>query len=92
MKLTWDEAKRATNLAKHLVDFADADFFDWGRALVVEDVRRNYGEARFVALGPLGMTLYSLAFTRRGQEIRIISLRKASRKERKSYEQKTSHA
>ena len=51
---SFDPAKAASNKALHGVDFADARDFDWETALVVEDVRRDYGEKRYVALGMIG--------------------------------------
>ena len=48
MPYTWDEAKRSANLAKHGVDFADAERFVWETALVSASLRR---EARGRALG-----------------------------------------
>jgi uncharacterized DUF497 family protein len=55
-----------------------------GRVLfVVEDNRFDYGETRFVAIGNIGYTAYTMAFTPRGRNVRIISLRLASREERK---------
>lgn len=40
---TWDEAKRVANLAKHELDFAVAEGFDWDTALTAVDERRDYG-------------------------------------------------
>jgi uncharacterized protein len=56
-------------------------------ALIVADDRTDYGEPRWIAIGRVGDGLYSLAHTFRGEHIRVISLRKASRKERTLYEQ-----
>lgn len=86
MRLTWDEAKRRANLEKHGIDFAAADAFEWKSAIVVDDIRRAYGERRRIALGYIGASLHSLVYTRRAGMVRVISLRLASRKERKGYE------
>jgi len=56
------------------------------QALVVPDDRLDYGETRWLALGLIGKQLFSLAFTLRDDRIRVISLRRASRKERKLYD------
>ena len=77
----WDEDKRQTNLAKHGVDFALMDHFDWLTAVSWADTRFDYGENREVALGLIGERIYYLAFTRRGPDTRIISLRKANTRE-----------
>ena len=44
MKYEWDENKRVANLAKHGVDFIDAEHFDWSLAIEAIDDRFNYGE------------------------------------------------
>jgi len=87
MEYEWDAAKAAENRHKHGVGFNAVLDFDWATALVVADKRVDYGEPRWLALGMIGMRLHSLAFTVRGERIRIISLRMASRKERTLYEE-----
>jgi hypothetical protein len=81
IKLEWDEAKRQANLAKHGVDFTAALEFDWGSAKQSPDDRQDYGEGRTVALGLLDGRVHVLIFTRRGDRVRIISLRKANARE-----------
>jgi uncharacterized DUF497 family protein len=81
----WDEAKRAANLAKHSVDFATVEAFEWETALTEPDRRRDYGEARFRGLGLVGERLYFIAYVRRGFVTRVISLRKANEKEVEIY-------
>ena len=61
MNVTFDPAKDAANKAKHGVSLADAEAFEWGSAEVWPDTRRNYGEARMVALGYIGLTRQSAA-------------------------------
>lgn len=87
MRLDWDEQKRRQNLAKHCVDFTAAENFAWAEAVVIEDTRREYGESRFQAFGLIGRRLYSLVYTRRGEVVRVISLRKANARERNRYEE-----
>ena len=53
----------------------------------VEDVRRDYGEPRFQALGEIDGRLHMLVFTPRGGDVHVISLRKANRREIKRYEE-----
>jgi uncharacterized DUF497 family protein len=81
----WDEAKRIENLEKHGIDFTAAYGFDWSLAIVNPDERFPYGEARFVAHGPLDGRLYALVFTPRDDATRIISFRKANRREQATY-------
>ena len=89
MVFDWDDAKRRANLAKHGVDFALAAEFAWAKATITPDLRKDYGEPREVAIGPIGERLHVLTFTRRGVTIRIISLRRANPRERKIHERKT---
>ncbi len=60
---------------------------DFETALIRLDLRRDYGEPRFMALGTIGHRLYHLVFTLRGDRIRVISLRKAIRREVLRYAQ-----
>jgi len=89
MEYEWDENKRAANLAKHDVDFIDAENFNWASAMETIDDRFNYREERWTALGFIGYRLHVLTYTLRGKNIRLISLRKANKREREYYEKKT---
>ena len=89
MKLEWDENKRNQTLAKRGLDFADVARFDWDRSIYAEDQRYDYGETRYVAFGFIDEILVCLAYTIRQDALRVISLRKASAKERKLYESTT---
>ena len=89
MNVTFDQAKDAANLAKHGVSLTEAAGFEWGTAVVWPDTRRDYGEARMVALGYIGLRIIALVFVDRPPEQpterRIISLRKANSREVKRY-------
>ena len=63
--------------------------FDLATAKIWIDTRNDYGEERFIALGTIGERLFSLVFTVRGDALRIISLRKANKREVNSYEKYT---
>lgn len=82
----WDESKRAANIAKHGTDFKLIYQFEWEGALILEDVREDYNESRFYALGMVGDRLYAVIFTLRNNLYRIISMRKANSRERKHYD------
>lgn len=82
----WDETKRRANLAKHGVDFAEVEEFDWQAATVETDLRRNYGEPRFIAIGTFDGQMHVIIFTPRKNAIRIISFRRAKRKEVRRHE------
>ncbi|QHJ01434.1 BrnT family toxin [Xylophilus rhododendri] len=83
MRYTCDPAKLAANVAKHGIWFTAAEDFDWETA-VVEVVHRN-GEARLMALGLIGERVHVMVVTLRETCVRIISLRKASKKEVRFY-------
>ncbi len=89
MKYEWDENKRIANLAKHGVDFIEAENFDWSSAIETIDDRFNYIEDRWIALGLIDSRLHVLIYTMRGENIRLISLRKANKREKDYYEEKT---
>ena len=84
MKFEFDAAKNERNIRERGLSFELAAEFDWESALVVPSDRQ--GEARHFALGLIGSRLHALAFTKRGQNVRVISLRRANEKEIKRYE------
>jgi uncharacterized DUF497 family protein len=83
----WDEQKRAANLRKHGVDFSLAEQFDFASAATMLDNRKDYGERRYRAFGPVAGRMYVIVFTRRGDQVRIISARKANAREIRRYGQ-----
>ena len=85
MRFDFDPAKDATNLSKHGLSLAVAAELSWDAALVWIDNRADYGEVRMVALAPVGDVLYFVAFVDRESIRRIISLRKANRREVSHY-------
>ena len=88
MHYEWDEKKRLANLVRHKVDFKDVVDFQWDTAMETIDDRFDYGEERWVTVGFIKNKLHIMAYTFRAQAIRIISLRKANKKEMKYYEKK----
>lgn len=87
MTAEWDPAKARSNLKKHGADFADAvvaleDEF----ALTIED-RAAHDEQRFVTVcrNPGGRVIV-VAYTFRGEALRIISARTATKREQMAYE------
>jgi len=89
MQIEFDSAKDAANQAKHGVSLALAGELDWEAALVWVDDRFDYGESRMIALAPKTQILYCAAFVDRGEVRRVISLRRANRREVKHYVQST---
>ncbi|MBS1252863.1 MAG: hypothetical protein MAG451_01906 [Anaerolineales bacterium] len=89
MGYQWDPEKARVNLEKHNVDFADAvGIFEDEWALTVKEQYVD-DEQRFVTLGMdfLGRVLV-VVYAYRGNDIRLISARRATKRERKTYEQK----
>jgi uncharacterized DUF497 family protein len=83
----WDDAKATANLAKHGVSFEAVYDFDWNSAIERVDDRFDYDELRVIALGFIGIRLHVLVFTPRGETMRVISLRRATKHERKAYDE-----
>lgn len=91
VRFTWSDAKRASNLAKHGLDFRDgAQVFD-GPAITIEDTRFWYGEKRYMTLGLLNDMVVSIVHTENDEEIRIISFRSATKREVHLYLDAVSH-
>ena len=87
MACQWDRDKAAANLSKHGIDFADAvSVFSDSLAITLTDER--FEEERFITIGidAFGRVLI-VVYTWRGNEIRLISARKATSRERKQYEE-----
>ncbi len=80
----WDEGKRLSNHEKHGVNFSEAEHFEWNTAVINASPR--HGEPRYIAIGYLGDRLHHLVYTIRGENRRIVSLRKANLRERRRYE------
>ena len=82
----WDERKARTNFRRHRVDFADAaTVFEDVRAVTVVD--EDTDEERYAAIGTDGLgSELVVIYTVRGERIRIISARRATRRERAQYE------
>ena len=85
MDIVWDESKNQLNVEKHALDFADAAEVLSGPHLVCEDLRKDYGEQRFIAVGYLRARMVVIVYTMRQSIYRIISMRKANAREQKAY-------
>ena len=80
--IEWDENKRQDVLRRRGIDLLDAALIFENDVITQIDDRRDYGEQRLRALGERAGEVLHVAFTRRGAAVRIISVRKASRRER----------
>ena len=87
VKFELDEKKRQTNIIKHRIDFADAIELFKGPSLILEDNRQDYGEERYIAFGIINNRHIALSFTERSGRIRIISMRKANKREQEKYKE-----
>lgn len=82
----WDDAKAAANLAKHGVSFEAATrVFDDLCAVERSDGRFDYCEPRFIIIGRVDGRILTVAYTMRGERLRIISARYAEPREKRDY-------
>ncbi|MGH8470378.1 MAG: BrnT family toxin [Gammaproteobacteria bacterium] len=85
MQLEWDERKRRINLRKHGIDFIGCEAIFAGVTKTMLDDRGDYGEERFVTFGLLDGRVVAVVHTESADTIRVISIRKAKRREQKLY-------
>lgn len=86
----WDDNKNSLNVEKHGIDFYQAKSIFFGVTVSREIVKSNINEKRFITFGKLeNIILIAVVHTDRNGNIRIISARTASKKERRIYEKAT---
>lgn len=83
----WDAAKSDENLRTRGFNFAFAALVFSGPTIEMDDERTDYGERRIQALGVAGNEVLFVVYTWRGETRRIISARRASKRERDVYRQ-----
>lgn len=81
----WDPVKSEANHKKRGFRFDLAEDFDFSSAVIQEDTRKDYGETRYRAFGRIDGVAYAIAFTPRGKNLRIISMRRMHDKEADRY-------
>lgn len=86
MKYEWNIEKAQKNQESRGVDFSMIHDFNWDAAVILVDDRHDYNEVRYVALGLIEDRVYNCVFTDRRNKRRIISLRKANKRESIFYE------
>jgi uncharacterized DUF497 family protein len=86
VEITYDLTKNAKNISERDLPFSKVADFQWGTAIFREDVRKGYPESRFIAVGYLDDRLHVLCFSETDLGIRVISFRKANKREEKGYE------
>jgi hypothetical protein len=89
LRFVWDRDKAAANLRKHGVDFEEAaTAFGDPLSITIPDPDHSVGEERWLLIGQSGAgRLLVVAHTERGDEIRLINARLATRRERDTYEE-----
>jgi uncharacterized DUF497 family protein len=85
MEFEYDAPKSAANKAKHGIDFEEAQAL-WSDPRLLEAPARTDDEPRFLAVGRIGEKHWSAVFTRRGERLRLISVRRARKQEIDYYE------
>lgn len=85
MGVVYDEAKRQATLAARGLDFADAEAIFDGPSFTLPDTRADYGEERFLTYGLVSGRQVAIVWTWRGEDRRIISMRKANEREQARY-------
>lgn len=86
MKFEFDPAKSASNGIKHGIDFNEAQAL-WGDPMLLEAPARTADEPRFIVIGKIGRRHWTAVCTHRGERIRIISVRRATGKDVKRYDE-----
>ena len=89
LRFTWDRRKSTGNLRKHAVSFPEAvSAFEDPLSITIPDPDHSESELRFVLIGmSVWQRLLVVAHAERGDEIRVISARLATRRERRAYEE-----
>ena len=85
MQITYDITKRNKTLIERGLDFADAKAVFAGHHFTAEDLRQDYGEVRLISIGLIQERMVVLVWTPRGEDRRIISMRKANKREQVLY-------
>jgi uncharacterized protein len=85
VEIIFDAAKNERNIATRGLSLERAAEFDFLQAKTLIDDRRDYGEIRFRAFGPLDGRLHALVYAETPKGIRVISFRRANKREVKRY-------
>ena len=87
VEISFDPLKRTQTLVERGLDFADAAEVFAGNSIDIPDRRQNYGEDRIASVGVLQGRMVIVVWTLRGDVRRIISMRKANKREQERYGQ-----
>lgn len=83
--IDFDPAKSARNERERGIAFARFADMDFETAIAIEDSRKDYSERRLRVLGTIDGKLHAAVITPRGETIRVISLRRANKREERAY-------
>lgn len=86
MRITFDPAKSARNIHERGLPFELVAQLDWETAMAAEDTCKDFGERRLRVLGFLGDRLHAAVITMRGDDVHVISFRRANVREMRRYE------
>src|SRR5713101_1038171 len=85
MAVPFDPEKNAKNIAERGLSFERVAELDWDTAMIAEDTRRDYGEPRLLVMARLDGRLHAAVVTPRGEDLHVISFRRANKREAKRY-------
>jgi len=89
MKIEFDSVKNAKNIKERDLSFELTANLDWASSITFEDIRKVYGERRFITLARLNERLHVVCYALITDGIRVISFRKANKREVRNYESRT---
>jgi uncharacterized protein len=89
MAVTFDPEKNARNIAERGLSFERVADLDWETAVIAEDTRRDHGEPRLLVMARLDGRLHAAVVTPRGEDLHVISFRKANTREVNGMAKKT---
>lgn len=87
MDIEFDPAKETANIAKHGISLELGRLIDWSNVLCMPDTRRDYRELREIGFTVINERVHVAVFVQRGEVMRIISLRKANKREVTLYDE-----
>jgi uncharacterized DUF497 family protein len=85
IEFEFDPVKHARNVQERGIGFERMADMDFASAVVWEDTRKDYGERRLRVLSHIDGRLYVAVITPRGEKLRVISLRRANKREERDY-------
>ena len=89
MDVVWDSGKARSNLRKHGISFSDAETVFYDRLAVSMEDRNAEGEDRYLTVGSDALNrILVVCYTYRNMKVRLISARRATKFERKAYEER----